>query len=82
MTIQLGWPRIEERVAGTVDGFNVYFQTAKDYRAGTLVVFRNGQSLVDARDNGFEELGGKKFKLKVPPIVDDIIGAYYIVNEA
>ena len=82
MTIQLGWPKIEEHVAGTVDGINVQFETAKEYKAGTLVVFRNGQSLVDARDNGFEELGERKFRMKVPPVVDDIIGAYYIVNEA
>jgi len=81
VTIQFGWPKIEERVYGTVNGVNRVFQTAKKYRAGTLVVFRNGQSLVEDRDNGWEELGNQLFRMDIAPITDDVVGAYYIVNE-
>jgi hypothetical protein len=82
MAIQLGQPSFEERVQGVVDGSNTLFKTSKKYRPGTLIVFRSGQALVASRDNGFIEIGGKNFRMKQAPVVDDVIGAYYVIDEA
>lgn len=75
-----GQPRIEDRVAGISDGVNTLFQTAQAYRAGTLVAFRNGQALERTKNNGYIELGGKLFRMKEPPLPQDVVGAYYVVE--
>lgn len=81
MANRFGWPKIEERVAGLVDGANTLFETEKVYRGGTLIAYRNGQALEQTMENGWDELGGKLFRMKVAPMQKDVIGAYYIIDE-
>lgn len=77
-----------EPVSGVVNGVNRDFTVPTYYRAGSLVVFLNGQQLKRTLDNGWEEtdptLG--RFRMKVPPVgprpgstddPGDVLFAYY-----
>lgn len=83
----MGSSRIEP-ASGAVDGVNRDFTVPTYYRAGSLVVFLNGQQLKRQLDNGWEEtdptLG--RFRMKVPPVgprpgstddPGDVLFAYY-----
>lgn len=70
-------PRFET-AQGSVDGFNRDFFVSEDYTANTLVVFRNGQLLERSLENGWEEMGGVDFRMKIAPLPADIIQAFYM----
>lgn len=70
-------PRFET-AQGTIDGFNQNFYVSEDYTANTLVIFRNGQLLERSMDNGWEELGGNDFRMKIAPLPADILQAFYM----
>jgi hypothetical protein len=70
-------PRFET-AQGSVDGVNRVFFVSEDYTSNTLVVFRNGQLLERSMDNGWEELGGKDFRMKLAPLPADILQAFYM----
>ncbi len=76
---QVGWPKFEDRVNGFADGFNVLFKTKQEYQAGTLRVTVNGLIKKPEWEDGFDELGNKKFRMKIAPQEGDVIGAYYVV---
>jgi len=83
----MGTSRIEP-VSGIINGVNRDFSVPTYYRAGSLVVFLNGQQLKRQLDNGWEEtdptLG--RFRMKLPPVgprpgstddPGDVLFAYY-----
>jgi len=70
-------PRFET-AQGTIDGFNQDFYVSEDYTANTLVIFRNGQLLERSMDNGWDELGGPDFQMKIAPLPADILQAFYM----
>jgi hypothetical protein len=82
-----------EPVSGAVNGVNRDFSVPTYYRAGSLVVFLNGQQLKRTLDNGWEEtdptLG--TFRMKIPPVgprpgstddPGDVLFAYYDTEAA
>lgn len=69
-----------EPVFGVVDGVNRDFQTAREYVPGTLRVFLNGILKRGDLDDGWLELGGTLFRMKVAPRIADQIGASYLVQ--
>lgn len=70
-------PRFQVAV-GSVDGVNKLFETSVDYETGTLAVFRNGTLLERSADNGWAELGGNEFEMKVAPLTKDVIHVFYM----
>jgi hypothetical protein len=58
-----------EQAIGTIDGVNRDFRTPTYYRAGSLVVFLNGQQLKRQLDNGWDEVDQSlgTFRMKVAP---------------
>lgn len=80
MPLLFGWPHIEERVSGFVDGSNQVFETVVPYQAGSLQVLLNGVLKDKQRDDGWDEIGGKLFRMKKPPQPGDFVGAYYRVG--
>lgn len=58
-----------EPALGTVDGVNRDFSAPTSYRAGSLVVFLNGQQLKRELENGWEELDpvAGTFRTKLAP---------------
>ena len=79
--VHKGWFRFDGRCVGIVDGSNMVFETTEKYGNGTLNVILNGQVKDAGMDDGCVELGGKRFKMKKPPVSGDIIGACYVVGE-
>jgi hypothetical protein len=68
-----------EQATGAVDGVNRTFATSSDYLAGSLVVFQ-GLARVDASEaDGWTELGGSLFELKVAPRTGNHVGCWYRV---
>ena len=59
-----------EPAIGDVDGVNRDFSLPSAYRAGSLVVFLNGQQLKRELENGWEELdpAAGTFRMKLPPV--------------
>ena len=62
---------------GTPDGALVDFQTQHPYQAGTLRVLINGIYRRADLDNGFDELGGSDFRMKVAPRTGDTVWTFY-----
>lgn len=60
---------------GVVDGVNKVFETASDYRPGTVVPFLNGQAQPTMLAS---EDGGKQFTLTDAPKAGDDVVTYYI----
>lgn len=82
-----------EPVSGSVDGVNRVFSTPTYYRAGSLVVFLNGQQLKRQLDNGWVELdpNAGTFEMKLAPVgprpgslddPGDVLFAYYDTEAA
>ncbi len=76
-----GWFRFDDRVSGIPDGVNTLFKTLVPYKNGTLSAMLNGQVKKASRDDGFVELGNMQFRMKIPPLSDDVVGACYVVGE-
>ncbi len=70
-------PRFETAI-GVIDDVNVSFSTSVNYVGGTLAVFRNGVLQEKTSDNGWIELGGDAFDMKVAPVIDDILQVFYM----
>lgn len=68
------------KVIGTPDGGLLNFQTQHPYQIGSLRVLINGMFRKAELDDGFLELGGSDFRMKVAPKAGDTIWAFY--NEA
>jgi hypothetical protein len=58
---------------GAVDGVNVLFNAATDYKPGSVVVFLNGISLRSTLDDGWVELGGNTVQLLEAPLALDVV---------
>jgi len=76
-----GWFRFDDRVGGIPDGTNTLFETKKPYKPGSLNAILNGQVKAADRDDGFIEIDNQQFRMKRPPLADDVIGACYVVGE-
>lgn len=70
-------PRFQIAV-GPVNGVNKQFETSEEYTVDTLVVFRNGALLERSADNGWMELGGKQFEMKMVPLTEDVVHCFYM----
>lgn len=70
---------IIEPLLGVVNGTNKLFETTAPYVPNSVVVFLNGQAKVREHDDGWEELGHKRIRLKEAPHVDDDVMAYYLI---
>lgn len=70
-------PILERLTGATIDGVNTDFETSVAYYPGTLRVYLNGQLIGEADDDGPIELGGRDFRLGLPPIVGDTLDAWY-----
>lgn len=66
-----------EVAIGPINGLNQNFQTSGTYIAGTLNIYVNGQLRRKDFVDGFNELGGKDFQMKIPPKNDSVIQARY-----
>jgi len=58
---------------GIINGINKMFTVRTTYVPGTLRVHLNGVMREKEDADGWEELGGKRFKLKVAPVKGDRI---------
>ncbi|MEE9358887.1 MAG: hypothetical protein V3U85_00235 [Hyphomicrobium sp.] len=65
---------VKEAAAGLVNGVNNVFSSSIDYKAGSVVGFRNGQAVPSQTT----ELGGRDFQLEITPKVGDVIAVHYI----
>jgi len=73
-------PRLPCEIAlGVVNGVNRDFSVGFDYVPGTTAVFLNGLALRKDWDDGWEELGKKKFRMKIPPLDGDVVQVFYVV---
>lgn len=70
-----------EPMYGLVDGVNQIFQTKNEYMPGTLRVFVNGVVYYGPFDDGWTELGDRKIRMKIAPVVGDVIQAYYVPRQ-
>lgn len=66
------------RLEGVTNGFNKLFETPTPYLAGSVMVFLNGILLEKNLDDGWSEGGNRKISMKVAPLADDVLEAYYI----
>lgn len=66
-----------ETAIGGINGTNRDFQTVTPYVPGSVVIFLNGLSLVKDYDEGWEELGGTKLRMKIAPFLGDALQIYY-----
>lgn len=63
---------------GTVNGVNKDFRTPSPYVPGSVVVYLNGFSKEKAADDGWEETGYDRFRMKEAPKVGDQVQVYYL----
>ena len=67
-----------ETPSGSINGANRDYYTSGDYRSGTVRMFRNGvlqrKDLVD----GWDEMGGKRVRMKEAPETGGVVRVYYI----
>lgn len=63
---------------GPLDGENQEFSTGAPYVPGSLVVLVNGTMPVQGSDEGWDELGGRWFRLRRAPRPDDTVLACYL----
>jgi len=73
-----------EQLQGPVNGSNVLFQTSVDYVPGSTHVFLNGMAWTQPLENGWDELGGRRIRMKEapravpPPGNPDVLQVYYL----
>lgn len=63
---------------GIVNGVNRDFRTPSPYVPGSVVVYLNGFSKVQTNDDGWDEQGYDKVRLKEAPAVGDTVQLYYL----
>jgi hypothetical protein len=63
---------------GVVNGTNVVFRTPHEYVSGSVRVFVNGVLYAPEHEDGWEEVGPKSVRLRVPPVVGDVLQACYL----
>lgn len=67
---------------GPVNGSNRIFETPSSYRPGSVRVFVNGQLKTQLREDGWEELGGRKIRLRIAPQAGpgsaDVLSVFYL----
>ncbi len=66
---------IFQAAIGVVNGSNTEFETATDYKSGTVVPHLNGQALPGWK---LSEGPGKKFTVDQAPQVGDDVEVYYL----
>jgi len=66
-----------EDLTSQIDGITDTFQTTFDYETGSLKIFINGQLKKREWEDGWVEMGGKKFKVPEPPLVGDTLHVFY-----
>jgi hypothetical protein len=66
-----------EVALGVADGMNQVFQTPRPYVPGSVQVFIDGQLQRVDYDDGWIELGGRKFQMKIAPVADSDVQVYY-----
>ena len=62
---------------GTPDGSRKDFETQHPYQVGTLRVSINGMFRRAELDDGFLEIGGSAFRMKVAPAAGDTVWTFY-----
>lgn len=65
------------RAVGVADGTRTDFATQHPYQAGTLRVLINGILQRAELDDGWVELGGADFRMKVAPFAGDVVWTFY-----
>lgn len=71
---------IQEVPSGDIDGINTIYETSVAYTPGTLWIYRDGQLIHRDDDDGWIELGGKRFEVKRPFYPGDKIYVWYSVG--
>lgn len=66
------------KLDGATNGSNTLFFTPTDYVAGSVQIFLNGLLLEKDLSDGWKELGNRKILMKVAPVAEDTIQAYYL----
>lgn len=66
-----------EVLGGGVNGVNNVFQTSSPYVPGSVRIFLNGQLKRADFADGWIELGYDKVQLALPPLVGDVVQAYF-----
>jgi len=74
---------IIEPLQGPVNGTNRVFSASADYLPGSAQVFVNGQLKTKDLVDGWEELGGRRIRMKIAPVVHptsipDVLSIYYL----
>jgi hypothetical protein len=69
---------IFRRLEGITNGANTLFETPTQYLSGSVQVFLNGILLEKNLADGWSEGGNRKILMKVPPLENDVVQAYYI----
>jgi len=63
---------------GIVNGINCDFRTPSPYVPGSVVVYVSGLSRVQSNDDGWDETGYDKFRMKEAPQPGDRVSVYYL----
>lgn len=69
---------VPETAIGIPDGVRTIFRTSVAYVPGSLMVFLNGQLKERDHEDGFEEMGGRKFRMKEAPRSFEVVQVAYI----
>ena len=62
---------------GAVDGLNQDFRVTVMYAPNSTGVFINGQAKCRTWDDGWDELGNNKVRLKQAPQLGDVVQIYF-----
>lgn len=62
---------------GIINGINVDFTTPEDYISGTIHLIMNGVLIKRDDDDSIIETGSNSFRMKIPPVTNDVIHVRY-----
>ena len=68
---------VTEVAIGAINDVNQDFNTSGTYIPGTLNVYVDGQLRRRDYDDGFSEMGGTAFKMKIAPTSGSVVQARY-----
>lgn len=77
MTFQVVNVPTKETATPAPDGVTTDFSVTAAYNPRSVSVWHNGIKLEPDLDDGFTELGGSTFRMKIAPLTEDTIQAEY-----
>jgi len=75
--VSTGFTSLGLLAVGPANGMNVMFTTPTPYDPGSLEVFLNGQAKRADFADGWVELGGGLFQMKIAPETGDVVQVAY-----